>query len=66
MAREDVKRLVEQVTGEQPLPTLYMRLAAEDARRFLVAYLLRIRANGFMVLLPDIEHVRSYVDEKVN
>ena len=61
-------QLAAQATGEQALPTVYLRLAGEEggADRFVLAYLLRCRANGFMLLLPDVDHVDGFVEVLVN
>ena len=69
LAREDVEMLVAQVDGLRPLPTIYLHMSGEEAAeqdRYAGAQLLRVRANGFMVLLPDVDHVRAYVSALVN
>ena len=50
LIREEVREegLAAQVVPEQNLPD-----------RFVTTYMLCRRANGFMVLVPDVEHVRE-------
>ena len=64
MGQADLEALVDGVGPEQTLPVIYLRLEpTEDGmERFATAYPLRRRANGFLVLVPDAELVRDFLD----
>ncbi|CAE7232736.1 unnamed protein product, partial [Symbiodinium sp. KB8] len=69
IARDEVEALAVSVHGDRPLPPLYFVIPAgadEEGDRFAVTYLLRVRANGFMVVLPDLARVREYVESLLN
>ena len=69
LARGDVEALVSGARAEQVLPPLYLVLPAEEdggLDLFVTAYLVRVRQNGFMVMLPDLEAVRARLDALVN
>ena len=69
LARGDVEALVSGARAEQVLPPLYLVLPAEEdggLDLFVTAYLVRVRENGFMVILPDLEAVRARLDALVN
>ena len=69
LTRLDIEGLVQGVHAERPLPPAYLVLASDTddvPDNYSVAYLLRIRANGFMVAVPDLQQIRSYVEALVN
>ena len=64
IVRGDVEALASAVHADRPLPPLYFVLAAsstEEQDHYAVTYLLKVRTNGFMVVLPDTGRVRDYV-----
>ena len=64
LTRLDIEGLVQGVHAERPLPPAYLVLASDTddvPDNYSVAYLLRVRANGFMVAVPDLQQIRSYV-----
>ncbi|CAE7214213.1 unnamed protein product [Symbiodinium sp. CCMP2592] len=69
IGRPGVEELALTVSGDSALPPLYLTLpAAEEggSDRYATAFLLRVRANGFMVVLPDLPAVRDYVEGLLN
>ena len=65
LTRLDIEGLVQGVHAERPLPPAYLVLD-DVLDNYSVAYLLRVRANGFMVAVPDLQQIRSYVEAVVN
>ena len=64
MGRADVEALASTVVPDQNLPVIYLKLEATETGtdRFASAYVLRRRAGGFMVLVPDAELTRDFFD----
>ncbi|CAE7201231.1 unnamed protein product, partial [Symbiodinium microadriaticum] len=54
-----VRRLVDEAVPGQPLPVLYLVGEGEAPEWTALAFLVRYRQNGFMVLLPDDPEVLS-------
>ena len=65
LTREAVEAQVAGNLGDRPLPPAYLVLfgLGEDGRDdFAVAFLLRCRANGFMIAVPSVTRIREYVE----
>lgn len=65
LARSDVESFALGVQGDRPLPPGYLVLPApgeEDVERYVLAHFLRVRENGFMVVLPNIPEARDYIE----
>ena len=65
LTREAVEAQVAGNLGDRPLPPAYLVLSGlgEDGRDdFAVAFLLRCRANGFMIAVPSVTRVWEYVE----
>ena len=69
ITRLDIEALVQGVHADRPLPPAYLVVAAASARRnrtlswWLIFY---GAANGFMVALPDLPLIRTYLEALVN
>ncbi|CAE7242285.1 unnamed protein product [Symbiodinium sp. CCMP2592] len=61
-----VRRLVDEVLAGQPLPVLYLLGEGEAPEWRALAFLVRYRLNGFMVILPDAAEVVSRLQEAVS
>ncbi|CAE7699934.1 unnamed protein product [Symbiodinium sp. CCMP2592] len=69
LGRAGVEAQVATVHPDRPLPPAYLVLAGAgegDRDDFAVAFLLRVRANGFMFAVPDVPRVREYVEGLTN